>query len=206
MLRAYPSRYLAGCMLRLALATDRAWANRALHRLDELLLDHAHLEKKAAGTAVTLLFRYPERRALQEPLARLAREELGHFELVLGQLDRRGVAFRPQRPGPYAGRLHAAVRAEEPARLLDTLLVAALIEARSCERLGLLADVLPGVDPELAALYRGLLAAEARHHGEYVGLALALFPEAEVRNRLDELAEHEARSVEAGSAPARLHG
>jgi tRNA-(ms[2]io[6]A)-hydroxylase len=193
-------------MLRLACATDPGWAGRALGRLDELLLDHAHLEKKAAGTAVTLLFRYPERRALQEPLARLAREELGHFEQVLGHLDRRGVAFRPQRPGPYAGRLHRAVRADEPARLLDTLLVAALIEARSCERLGLLAEALPGVDDELAALYRGLLAAEARHHGEYVGLALALFPERDVRARLDELAAHEAESLDAADAPARLHG
>jgi tRNA-(ms[2]io[6]A)-hydroxylase len=193
-------------MLRLACATDPGWAGRALARLDELLLDHAHLEKKAAGTAVTLLFRYPERRALQEPLARLAREELGHFEQVLGHLDRRGVAYRPQRPGPYAGRLHRAVRADEPDRLLDTLLVAALIEARSCERLGLLADALPGVDDDLAALYRGLLAAEARHHGEYVGLALALFPERDVRARLDELAAHEAESLDAADAPARLHG
>ncbi|HSJ97887.1 MAG TPA: tRNA isopentenyl-2-thiomethyl-A-37 hydroxylase MiaE, partial [Myxococcota bacterium] len=145
-------------MLRLAAPTDPAWTARALAGLDELLLDHAHLEKKAAGTAVTLLFRYPERRALQEPLARLAREELAHFEQVLAHLDRRGVRFRPQRPAPYAGRLHAAVRPDEPGRLLDTLLVAALIEARSCERLGLLAEALPGVDAALAALYRGLLA------------------------------------------------
>ncbi len=177
-----------------------------LDHLDELLLDHAHLEKKAAGTAVTLLFRYPERRVLQEPLARLAREELVHFEQVLAQLDRRGVAFRPLRPGPYAGRLHAAVRDSEPERLLDTLLVAALIEARSCERLGLLAVALPDVDTTLAALYRGLLEAEARHHGEYVRLALALFPEPEVRRRLEVLARHEAEALAAGAPTPRVHG
>lgn len=193
-------------MLRLAAATDPAWTAHALARLDEVLLDHAHLEKKAAGTAVTLLFRYPERRALQEPLARLAREELAHFEEVLAHLDRRGVAFRPLRPAPYAGRLHAAVRADEPARLLDTLLVAALIEARSCERLGLLAAALPGVDDELARLYRGLLAAEARHHGEYVALALALFPESAVHERLAALAAHEATALGAGTPVPRLHG
>jgi len=193
-------------MLRLAAPTDPAWTRHALAHLDELLLDHAHLEKKAAGTAVTLLFRYPERRALQEPLARLAREELAHFEAVLGHLDRRGVCFRPQRPGPYAGRLHAAVRADEPARLLDTLLVAALIEARSCERLGLLAAALPGVDDALAGLYRGLLAAEARHHGEYLALAQALFPDARVRERLAALAAHEAAALAAGAPAPRLHG
>ena len=193
-------------MLRLASATDPTWTEHALHHLDELLLDHAHLEKKAAGTAVTLLFRYPERRVLQEPLARLAREELAHFEEVLTHLDRRGVPFRPLRPGPYAGRLHAAVRDQEPERLLDTLLVAALIEARSCERLGLLAAALPDVDAPLAALYRGLLEAEARHHGEYVRLALALFPEESVRPRLDVLAQQEAESIAAGAPAPRLHG
>lgn len=193
-------------MLRLAAATDPAWTTRALDHLDELLLDHAHLEKKAAGTAVTLLFRYPERRELQEPLARLAREELVHFEQVLAQLDRRSIGFRPLRPGPYAGRLHAAVRDREPERLLDTLLVAALIEARSCERLGLLAAALPDVDATLAALYRGLLEAEARHHGEYVRLALALFPEPDVRRRLEVLARHEAEAIAAGSLAPRLHG
>ncbi|MEB2343866.1 MAG: tRNA-(ms[2]io[6]A)-hydroxylase [Deltaproteobacteria bacterium] len=193
-------------MLRLAAPTDPAWTGRALAHLDEILLDHAHLEKKAAGAAVTLLFRYPERRALQAPLARLAREELAHFEEVLGHLDRRGIPFRPQRPGAYAGRLHAAVRPDEPARLLDTLLVAALIEARSCERMGLLAEALPGVDDALARLYRGLLAAEARHHGEYVGLALAHFPEAEVRERLASLAAHEAEALAAAAPAPRLHG
>ena len=153
-------------MLRLAAATDPAWTERALAHLDEVLLDHAHLEKKAAGAAVTLLFRYPERRLLQEPLARLAREELLHFEQVLGHLDRRGVCFRPQRPGPYAGRLHAAIRADEPARLLDTLLVSALIEARSCERLGLPAAAPPAVDEAPAGPLSRPFAAPARHHQE----------------------------------------
>lgn len=193
-------------MLRLSAPTDPAWVTQALDHLDELLLDHAHLEKKAAGTAVTLLFRYPERRVLQEPLARIAREELVHFEQVLAQLDRRGVPFRPLRPGPYAGRLHATIRGQEPDRLLDTLLVAALIEARSCERLALLAAALPAVDERLAALYRELLEAEARHHGEYVRLALALFAEPEVRTRLQALARAEADALAAGAPAPRFHG
>jgi len=92
-------------VLRLASRTDPAWVERALARLDDVLLDHAHCEKKAAGAAVRLLFSYPEARFLQEPLARLAREELAHFEEVLGHLRRRGVPFARQRPAPYAGRL-----------------------------------------------------------------------------------------------------
>ena len=192
-------------MLRLAAPTGPTWLGRALGNLDQVLHDHAHLEKKAAGTAVALLFRYPERRELQEPLARLAREELAHFEGVLAQLARRGIRFGRQRAGGYAGRLHRFVRPAEPARRLDTLLVAALIEARSCERFGLLAGALRGVDPELAGFYAGLLASEARHHGEYVELAFAGFPEDEVRLRLDEVARHEAGVIAALCEP-RLHG
>ena len=192
-------------MLRLAAPTDPAWLVRALGEFDEVMLDHAHLEKKAAGAAVTLLFRYPERRELQEPLAHLAREELAHFAAALGQLARRGVAFRRQRAGGYAGRLHRVVRPAEPGRLLDTLLVASLIEARSCERLGLLAAALRGRDDELAAFYAGLLASEARHHAAYVELALSMFPEDEVRRRLDDVARHEADAI-AGLREPRLHG
>jgi tRNA-(ms[2]io[6]A)-hydroxylase len=191
-------------MLRLVAATDPAWGRFAAARLPELLLDHAHCEKKAAGAAVTLLFRYPERAGLQAPLAELAREELAHYEVVLDALARRGLAFGRQRPAPYAGRLHALVRREEPGRLLDWLLCCAAIEARSCERLGLLRDAVD--DPALRTLYAGLLAAEARHHRLYVELADALFERSAVRGRLDEILAHEARVIaEAPAALPRLH-
>jgi tRNA-(ms[2]io[6]A)-hydroxylase len=191
-------------MLRLAATTDPAWGAFAAAHLDEVLLDHAHCEKKAAGAAVTLLFRYPQHGPLQAPLASLAREELGHFEAVLGALARRGVPFARQRPAPYAGRLHAAVRRDEPDRLLDLLLACGAIEARSCERLGLLRDAVG--DPELRALYGELLAAEARHHRLYVDLACELFDETVVRARLEEMLAHEARAVaEAPASLPRLH-
>jgi tRNA-(ms[2]io[6]A)-hydroxylase len=191
-------------MLRLAAATDPAWGRFAAARLDDVLLDHAHCEKKAAGAAVTLLFRYPQHGALQAPLAELAREELSHFEVVLAELGRRGLAFARQRPAPYAGRLHAVVRREEPGRLLDLLLCCAAIEARSCERLTLLGEAVD--DAGLRALYRGLLAAEARHHRLYVDLAQSLFGRAPVRARLDGVLAHEARVVaEAPAALPRLH-
>jgi tRNA-(ms[2]io[6]A)-hydroxylase len=191
-------------MLRLAATTDPAWGVFAASHLDEVLLDHAHCEKKAAGAAVTLLFRYPEQPALQAPLAALAREELGHFEAVLGELARRGVAFARQKAAPYAGRLHAAVRREEPGRLLDLLLTCAAIEARSCERLTLLHGALE--DAPLRALYGELLAAEARHHRLYVDLAERLFDPGAVRARLAEVLAHEARALaEAPAALPRLH-
>jgi tRNA-(ms[2]io[6]A)-hydroxylase len=190
-------------MLHLAAPTDPAWTARALAALDEVLLDHAHCEKKAAGMAVQLLFRYPEHRFLQAPLAALARDELAHFEQVLAALAARGLAFRRQRPSPYAGRLRQAVRAGEPAHLADTLLCCALIEARSCERFGLLARAVP--DAELAALYAGLLASEARHHHMYVELAAELMPAPELRQRLGALARHEAEVLALGSEHVRMH-
>jgi tRNA-(ms[2]io[6]A)-hydroxylase len=175
--------------------------------LDEVLLDHAHCEKKAAGTALGLLFRYPDHPALLVPLTRLAREELAHFEEVLAHLQRRGGAFRKQLPSPYAPRLLAAVRKAEPLRRLDTLLCCALIEARSCERLGLLARALEPVDAELAALYHGLLASEARHFDSYVDLARATTPvaETELRGRLAELAAHEHEVLRTSPPEPRLH-
>jgi tRNA-(ms[2]io[6]A)-hydroxylase len=139
---------------------------------------------------------------LLRPLARLAREELGHFEEVLGHLATRAVPFRHLTPSPYAAALLQAVRREEPARLLDTLCCLALIEARSCERMRLLAEA---VDPPLADLYRGLVASEARHHHAYVELAEAVVPAREVRGRLRTLAAHEAAVLAAGPPLARFH-
>src|SRR5690606_3638517 len=106
--------------------TDHSWAERAREHLPEILLDHAHCEKKAASTALSLIFRYPERPTLAVPLSRLAREELAHFEEVIAALRERGLEFQRQTPSPYAARLMAAVRTHEPMRLLDTLLCCAL--------------------------------------------------------------------------------
>ncbi len=191
-------------MLRLASQTDPAWAERAYTELEELLLDHAHCEKKAAGTAIKLLFRYPHHTFLVEPLSKLAREELLHFEQLIALLRARGFAFRPQRPSPYAGRLFQAARRQEPERLLDTLLCCALIEGRSCERFQLLSDAAP--DAKLKQLFGGLLECEARHHGSYVELADRLMGDpACVRSRLDELALHEADVIAQAPSLVRLH-
>ena len=190
-------------MLNLAAPSDPRWLEAALADLDAVLLDHAHCEKKAAGMAVRLLFRYPQQALLQEPLSRLAREELGHFEEVLRLMQQRGVAFGRQRPSPYAGKLRQHLRPQHPEQLIDTLLCCALIEARSCERFGLLAEQVP--DAELARFYAGLLAAEARHHRLYVDLAEQLADPASVRVRLLDLSEWEAQVVAADSPIVRMH-
>jgi tRNA-(ms[2]io[6]A)-hydroxylase len=189
----------------IASRTEPGWADYALAHLDEVLVDHAHLERKAAGTAVRLLFQYPDRLALQGPLAALAREELAHFEEVLAQLARRGVAFGRQQPSQYAGRLRAAGRSRDPERLVDALLFCALIESRSCERLGLLAEALGPVDAELARFYAGLERAEARHQNLYVALAETVAPRDAVCARLAQLAAHEAEVVAALPRTPRLH-
>jgi tRNA-(ms[2]io[6]A)-hydroxylase len=193
-------------MLHLAYATPPGWADRVLPHLDEVLIDHAHCEKRAASTAIGLIFRYPEHPSLAIPLSRLAREELSHFEEVIEAMARRGLGFRRIPPAPYAARLTAVVRDDEPRRAVDTLLCCALIEARSCERMQLLAERLD--DADLAKLYRGLLAAEARHFETYVDLArgLRLVPDDEIRRRLDEIAAHEAEVVRTAPPEPRLHG
>jgi tRNA-(ms[2]io[6]A)-hydroxylase len=192
-------------MLNLHAPTTDRWLPLALGDLDAILLDHAHCEKKAASTALSLVFKYPEHEDFVLPLSRLAREELSHFELVLDHLHRRGLRFERQRPSPYAGRLMAAVRPEEPGRLVDTLLCCALIEARSCERMKLLADGLAERDPALSGLYRGLLASEARHHALFVDLARLVAPAETVRTRLAELAVHEAEILATAPDVPRMH-
>ena len=162
--------------------------------------------KNGCPSAVTLLFRYPEHPALQLPLSQLAREELSHFEGVLAHLARRGVPFARQKPGRYPGKLHAILRSDPRHHLVDSLLIGAVIEARSCERFGLLADALEPVDAELAAYYGSLLAVEARHHRDYLELAAGFRPAAEVRARLAEIAQHEAKVLAENPPEPRLHG
>ena len=191
-------------MLRLASQTDPAWVETALSDLPELLLDHAHCEKRAAGMAMGLISRYADRTALLVPLSEVAREELEHFEQLLALLERRGIAYRAQKPSPYAKALLGQARTYEPEKLIDTLLCCATIEARSCERFKLLAERCG--DAELAAFYRSLLACEARHHRLYVDLAETVAPAASVRERLSEILAAEADLIAKRTPFVRLHG
>lgn len=148
--------------------TPDAWFSQAADHLDELLIDHANCEKKAAGTALSLLYRYVDRPELLMTLSRLAREELRHFEQVHEFLERRDITYIHLSPSRYAGGLKDMARTEEPGRLVDILVMGAVVEARSCERFLGLIDVLPA---DLAAFYEKLLDSEARHFEQYLALA-----------------------------------
>jgi tRNA-(ms[2]io[6]A)-hydroxylase len=177
----------------LAAASDRAWLDQALARPDLILIDHAHCERKAAGVALQMMFRYPSDQGLAAVLSPLAREELEHFEQVLALLERRGIPLRPLAAPAYGALLSAQVRRGEPERMLDSFLVAGLIEARSHERMALLAAHSP--DPELQALYGDLLASEARHFGLYWVLSEERFGRAITMARLEELAASETDAL-----------
>lgn len=183
--------------------TSDAWIEQAIADLDTILLDHSHCERKAAGVAINLMFRYPSLTSLVRSLTAIAREELEHFELVNQWLDRRGIPLAPLNAPPYGARLKASIRPAEPDRLLDSLLISALIEARSHERLGLLSQYCP--DPELAAFYRGLMASEARHYGIYWILADTYHDRAVARERLEELAAIESEILSALHPEPRIH-
>jgi tRNA 2-(methylsulfanyl)-N6-isopentenyladenosine37 hydroxylase len=190
-------------MLSLHSPSPERWLHQVMANLDELLIDHAHCEKKAAGTAMNLLFAYVENAEVCRAMTEIVQEELSHFHLVLDLLQRRGVRFRRIRPSRYGDRLRTLVRKLEPERAVDRLLVAALIEARSCERFGILRDHLP--DRDLSAFFGGLFESEARHHSTYVQLAKAFAPDETVRRRLDALAVEEARIIAEGDDVARVH-
>jgi tRNA-(ms[2]io[6]A)-hydroxylase len=191
-------------MLNLKTSTSPRWLAQVEANLDEVLLDHAHCEKKAAGTALNLIFAYVDRVELVKALAPIVTEELEHFRMVIDLLESRGVRFRRLKPSNYGGQLAELVRKQEPQKAIDRLLVAGLIEARSCERFALLKDQL--ADRSLAAFYQGLFESEARHHSTYVQLARLFAVDAEVDRRLDELAAAEAEIIARGDELPRMHG
>jgi tRNA-(ms[2]io[6]A)-hydroxylase len=190
-------------MLSLHAPSPEAWLVQAREHLDEVLIDHAHCEKKAAGCALNLIFAYVEHEELCREMTEIVGEELEHFHMVLELLKRRRVRFRRLKPSQYGRKLNDLVRKQEPQRAVDRLLVAGLIEARSCERFGLLRDQLE--DRELADFYGSLFESEARHHSTYIRLAKTFDDEEAVRLRLEELAEEEARIISQGEPLPRMH-
>ena len=184
--------------------TPEAWIDQARSRLPELLLDHANCELKAASTALGFIYRYPERAALASRMSRLAREELRHFEQVRKIMEERSIPFEHVSASRYAGSLRDAVRKNEPNRLLDLLLVGALIEARSCERF---AALVPHLPDDLSRFYAGLLDSEARHFEHYLDFAkleCGLDDDA-FDKRLNELKTLEAELISTPDEQFRFH-
>jgi tRNA 2-(methylsulfanyl)-N6-isopentenyladenosine37 hydroxylase len=190
-------------VLHLQSKTDERWLRQVDENLDEVLIDHAHCEKKAAGTALNLIFHYVEDIELCRQMTEIVNEELEHFHMVIDLLARRGVRFRRLKPSQYGRKLNDLVRKQEPQRAVDRLLVAGLIEARSCERFQALSEHVQ--DEELATFYRSLFESEARHHATYTRLAMHFASEEEVMRRLDELAAAEAAIVAEGEDLPRMH-
>ncbi|HEY8211650.1 MAG TPA: tRNA-(ms[2]io[6]A)-hydroxylase [Myxococcaceae bacterium] len=185
-------------------ATDPAWVALAMERFDGVLVDHAHCEKKAAANALSLLQAYPEVPGLPAQMARLAREESAHLARVLELLEERGLALGRDRGDRYAQGLQALVRRNQPERRLDRLLVAAVIEARSCERLALLAGALP--EGPLRRFYAELAQSEDGHQSLFFRLAAGAHGEAAARARLDDLLRAEAGLIGHRPLSPTIHG
>lgn len=190
-------------MLSLKSNSSHRWLAQVDRGLEEILIDHAHCEKKAASAAMNLLFSYVDCVPLARAMVEIVNEELEHFQLVLNVLEQRKIQFRKLTPSSYGSRLHKLIRACEPEKAIDRLLIASLIEARSCERFAMLAEHIQ--DSELATFYRSLFESEARHHTTYVQLAYEFTSEQQVRSRLHRLAEQEASIIETGDPIPRMH-
>lgn len=190
-------------MLSLKSQTAPRWLSQVDDDLDSVLIDHAHCERKAASTALSLLTSYVEHAELCRQMTEIVNEELEHFHMVIDLLERRGIRFQRLKPSSYGRRLHEHVSRQEPARAVDRLLVAGLIEARSCERFSQLRDHV--TDTELSDFYGSLFESEARHHSTYVQLAHDFASEEVVRSRLDELAQLEAEIIATGDPFPRMH-
>lgn len=182
--------------------TPDAWIEAALADQETLLIDHKNCEFKAASTALSLIAKYNGHLDLIHMMSRLAREELVHHEQVLRIMKRRGIELRPVSAGRYASGLRRAVRAHEPAKLVDTLIVGAFIEARSCERF---AALVPHLDEELATFYHGLLKSEARHYQGYLKLAYHYGEHSDVDRVIGKVREVEAGLISSVDQEMRFH-
>lgn len=181
--------------------TPDEWIAEAIKNQPILLIDHAHCEKKAASTAMSLMYRYVDRPEMLTKMSQLAREELLHFELVLEIMRQRDIQYDHLSPSRYASGLRNLVRTHEPARFIDILITGAFVEARSCERFAKLA---PHLDEELAKFYRSLLRSEGRHFKDYLALA-QLYSEEPIDDRVNLFAATEQELIQSPDPEFRFH-
>ena len=186
----------------LGCSTPEAWVNEALQQIPLLLHDHANCEKKAAGTAMNLMFRYEVHTKLQQKLAQLVREEMLHYEQVLGLMQERGIEWQHVSASRYAASLIKHKRTHEPEAMVDVLIIGAFIEARSCERFYRLSDRIS--DQGLARYYRYLLKSESRHFTDYLALAQELSAEP-ILERIQHFRELETELIQSPDPAFRFH-
>ena len=181
--------------------TPASWLDAAVNDVPTLLIDHANCEKKAAATAMNLMYRYTEKPELLKKMSQLAREELLHFQQVVELMEKRGVVYIKLSPSRYASKLRELISTHNELSLIDTLIVGSLIEARSCERFAKLA---PRLDDELAKFYKSLLKSEARHFEDYLALARR-YSKADIDERVLQIANAEAELINAPDSQLRFH-
>lgn len=186
-------------------STPHAWVDTALDNLTVLLIDHAQCEKKAASAAMSMMYKYVDRRELLSKMSKLAREELVHFDQVLKLMDDRGIQYTHLTAGRYAGALHELIRKSEPEKLVDRLILGAFVEARSCERFAALVPKLFNRGDEvLGRFYFSLLKSEARHYKDYLTLARQ-YSEVDITDRITAFRELEASLIELPDDTFRFH-
>lgn len=196
-----PEKVLAAIRSFLLCDTPESWIEAALREQDTLLIDHANCEKKAAGTAISLLYKYIDQPDLLHKMSKLAREELRHFEQVMDIMAARGVDYVHVTASRYAAGLHELIRKQEPFKLIDTLIVGAYIEARSCERF---AAVAPYLDEELQSFYMSLLKSESRHYQDYISLAKRVAG-TDISDRIAAIGAREKELIESEDEVFRFH-
>jgi tRNA-(ms[2]io[6]A)-hydroxylase len=186
-------------------ATPVGWLQAALKDLPGLINDHANCEKKAAATALSIVFRYPDRAKLANRMSKIAREELRHFEQVQTMMRKADIEWQRLSASRYASGLHEHISKSEPQKLVDLLIVGAFIEARSCERFALVA---PHLESDLGSFYLGLLAAESRHFRIYLELAkrhAENIPLKDLERRVDYFREKENQLICSPDLEVRFH-
>jgi tRNA-(ms[2]io[6]A)-hydroxylase len=183
-------------------ATPDRWIENALENQSLMLIDHANCEKKAASTALSLINRYTDNFELLNKMSRLAREEMRHFEQVIALMKRRKIPYEHVSASRYAAGLRDLARKQDPAKLVDVLIIGAFIEARSCERFALLA---PHLDAELETFYLSLLKSEARHYQDYLTLAKTVAGGESIDDRISLIAQRERELIESPDTQFRFH-
>ena len=182
--------------------TPDKWLENALDNPVLMLIDHANCEKKAASTALNLIYRYIDNFELMNKMSKLAREEMRHFEQVIGIMKRRNIAYQHVSASRYAAGLRDLARTDDPGKLIDVLIIGAFIEARSCERFARLA---PYLDSELEQFYTSLLKSEGRHYQDYLGLAKKASKDESLDDRIALFAEAEKQLIEQPDTEFRFH-
>lgn len=192
-------------MFKLRLLTDPRWANIAEGNLEEILTDHAWCEQKATTNAITLITMLPEYPAIVTELLEIAKEELEHFQMVHEIIKKRGYEFGRERKDDYVGQLYKfIIQGSRTEYIVDRMLFAAMIEARSCERFRVLTENIK--DEELKVFYRDLMVSEANHYTTFIGFARQLGDPEKVNKRWEEWLDYEAEIIKSYGKKETIHG